>query len=457
MSDTLDTAEASLVTESDQPGAPDSDERSRWWIVVGLFGLLGFGLAIAATVIRLPYLVLEPGGTFTTEEYIEADGIDLHPNPDGEVRFVTVTQRRLSPAGWVVSSLQDSDEIFHEEELLRGRTIEEQREENAALMLSSQNNAVAAALIHLGFEVSRPNGPVVDRVVEGGMVDGQIGVNDVIASIDGVALETADELWDVLTEASGPLEVGVRAPDGAIRTLTLTPTDDTSAFLGIQHGGATAPIDGALVDATVDGGPVEDLLAGGDVIVELDGVTITSFEDVVNALRSRRSGDVVTVVAVRDATGTPTEISGEIELGVRPYERIGLSRVFTQFVDEELPFDVDITTEDIGGPSAGLAFTLTVLDVLTPGDLTGDSEIVVTGTIDRAGNVGPIGGVHQKAFAARDAGADLFIVPAANLDEAEAAVDDLRIEAVATLADALELIGEFGGNAADLPTADALT
>ncbi len=445
---------SSGVVASDEEFEP----RSRWWMVYGVFAVLGLAAGIAATVVRLPYLVLEPGSTFTTEEFIAADGIELYPNPDGEVRFVTVTQRRLSPIGYLWSSFQDSDEIFHEDELLRGRTIEQQREENAQLMLSSQNSAVAAALIELGFTVSRPNGPVVDRVVDGGQLDGVVGVNDIVAAIDGAPLSTADELWDAATAATGTVELLVRSPDGTETAVEVEVTDDTSAFLGIQHGGGDSPsVPGALIDDVVAGGPAEELLSGGDVITALDGETIGSFEDIVNALRSRRSGEAIEVVAVREVDGEATEVTGEVVLGTRPFERLGLSNVLTQFVDEDLPFDVDITTEDIGGPSAGLAFTLTVLDLLTPGDLTGESEIVVTGTIDRNGNVGPIGGVHQKAFAARDAGADVFIVPSANVETARAAVDDVRIEPVDTLAQALELIAELGGNAGDLPTADELT
>ena len=72
--------------------------------------------------------------------------------------------------------------------------------------------------------------------------------------------------------------------------------------------------------------------------------------------------------------------------------------------------------------------------------------------MNRDGSVGAIGGVHQKAFAARDADAAVFLVPSANLDEARAAVDDLRIEPVDTLADALAIIGELGGNVDELPT-----
>ena len=142
---------------------------------------------------------------------------------------------------------------------------------------------------------------------------------------------------------------------------------------------------------------------------------------------------------------------------MRALERAGVLAADTQFRDADLPFDVGFTTENVGGPSAGLAFSLTVLDVLTEGDLAGGANIVVTGSIDRNGNVGRVGGLHQKSFAALDDDADIFIVPEGNLEEAQAAVSEgLRIEGVSTLAEALELIAEFGGNAGELPTDGSL-
>ena len=83
--------------------------------------------------------------------------------------------------------------------------------------------------------------------------------------------------------------------------------------------------------------------------------------------------------------------------------------VFPHF---DFPVKVAVDTAGIGGPSAGLAMTLAILDDLTPGDLTGGKRVAVTGTIDPEGNVGEIGGIEQKAVAAQAAGAQLFIVPA---------------------------------------------
>lgn len=415
---------------------------------------IGLVAGVASFMIRLPYLALEPGNTFETEEYVVVEGAEAYMSP-GEVSFVTVTQRRLTPMDWVISKLQSSDDIFHEDELLQGRTFDEQREENAQLMLSSQNSAIAAALAELGFETAEPAGVVLIDVVEGGPLDGVLARNDVITQIDGEPILTQEQLFDLLTDK--PLDATVvllaGRPGAEPQEISVPLTTDTAAFIGIMRD-ATSPAaeSGAMVDGVIEGGAVDGLLVPGDRIVSLDGDMIDSFESLVAALAEMRSGDVVSLEAVRSENGTETVVSGTITLGMRTLERVGIANAATQLRDTELPFEVGFTTEDIGGPSAGLAFTLTVLDVLTDGDLTGGANIVVTGTIDRDGNVGPIGGVKQKAFAAKEAGADVFIVPAGNLEAAELAVGDLRIEPASTLDEALAIIAGFGGNAGSLPT-----
>ena len=123
----------------------------------------------------------------------------------------------------------------------------------------------------------------------------------------------------------------------------------------------------------------------------------------------------------------------------------------------------------VGGPSAGLAFTLAILDQLTPGELTGGAQVAVTGTIGIDGSVGAVGGVPQKTAAVRDLGIEYFIVPTALGEEQiadleERAGDALEIIPVATLdealcvsswlsrnADGLRLVASEGLYASQLP------
>ncbi len=454
MSDAVKSA-PTVANGVDYYGAPTPEEGSSVGRkLLGVCFFLGLLAAVAAVVIEIPYFSLEPGNTFETEDFVAVEGTASYES-EGEVFFVTVTQRRLTPISWLFSSLRDSDEIFHEDLILGDQTIDQQREENAQLMLTSQNNAVAAALDHLGYETAVPAGVVIIDVVEGGQLDGVLSRNDVISQVNGQDITQARELFDLLSATeSGTVELVAARPGTEPRTIEVELTNDTRGFLGVA--GGEDPVGegaGAFLSEIIEGGASDGSLAPGDRIIGFEGAPVASFDELIEPLINRRAGDTVEVVVQRG----DEQLTFDINLGVRALERAGIFNADTQFRDAELPFDVGFTTEDVGGPSAGLAFSLTVLDVLTEGDLTGGANVVVTGSIDRVGNVGRVGGLHQKAFAALDDDADVFIVPAGNVDEARAAVgEDLRIEPVATLDEALAIIAEFGGNAGELPTDGSL-
>ena len=80
-------------------------------------------------------------------------------------------------------------------------------------------------------------------------------------------------------------------------------------------------------------------------------------------------------------------------------------------LDWHFPIDVTVHTSDIGGPSAGLAMTLGIMDKLTSGRLTGNRIVAATGTMDQYGNIGDVGGVAEKTVAVERAGATVFFVP----------------------------------------------
>jgi PDZ domain-containing protein len=116
----------------------------------------------------------------------------------------------------------------------------------------------------------------------------------------------------------------------------------------------------------------------------------------------------------------------------------------------EVPFEVDIDTDSIGGPSAGLAFTLSLLDELTPGALAGNVKVATTGTIDEDGNVGAIGALHQKAVAVKASGAKVFLVPATQTEEEIAdakavAGKSFAVIPVKNLDEALKALQKYGG------------
>jgi len=115
-------------------------------------------------------------------------------------------------------------------------------------------------------------------------------------------------------------------------------------------------------------------------------------------------------------------------------------------VHYDFPASVSIDTANIGGPSAGLAMTLTLIDQLSRGSLTGHRSIAATGTIDIAGNVGDVGGVAEKTVAVQRAGAKYFLVPEIEVATARAAAEPgLKIIGVTTLAQALHALRSIGG------------
>lgn len=210
--------------------------------------------------------------------------------------------------------------------------------------------------------------------------------------------------------------------------------------------------------------PADVFLDPGDQIISVEGTPIVTREDLTEALADFGPGDVAEFTVRREAPTTGetgdagVEQTGDVELIANPDDPsrsfIGIELADTAQVN--LPFEIDIETGSIGGPSAGLAFTLTLLDALTPGELTGGKRVAVTGTIDIRGNVGPIGGIRQKSVAVKQQGADLFIVPAGqspeDLDAVRRTLGADRVAVVANLDEALAALAAVGGNALELGT-----
>ncbi|MHA7142316.1 MULTISPECIES: YlbL family protein [unclassified Arthrobacter] len=203
---------------------------------------------------------------------------------------------------------------------------------------------------------------------------------------------------------------------------------------------------GLIEDAAATG-----ILEEGDVITSVDGTDITNIGVLRESLNAA-NGDSVDLGLLRDGgevteAVTPKESEGgDFQLGV------GLVANFT------FPFDITIALDNVGGPSAGSMFALGIVDLLTEGELTGGKHFAGTGTIDSAGQVGPIGGIRQKLAGARQAGAEVFLAPAANCNEVVGYVPDgLQVVRVETLDDAAEAVRTLGAgeDGSALPTCEA--
>jgi PDZ domain-containing protein len=204
---------------------------------------------------------------------------------------------------------------------------------------------------------------------------------------------------------------------------------------------------GALVIETVPDSAANGVLLANDVIIEMDGSTVAFRDDIIGDLSDAQIGDLVEMVIER-----PVDESTD------DFEELNVDLVLGQHVDDptrpmigvlldnnepivEFPVEVIIDSQNIGGPSAGMMFTLQIMDQLTEGEITHGDRIAGTGTIARDGTVGSIGGVKQKVFGAIDAGARAVLVPAGNFDDAvEAAGDDIEVVRVETIEDAVAFL-----------------
>lgn len=211
---------------------------------------------------------------------------------------------------------------------------------------------------------------------------------------------------------------------------------------------------GALVTSVVEGAAADGVLRSNDVVVGVNGAKIEFSDDAVRVIGALKPGDTVQLDIRRPTDESATEFEDlalELTLGVF----IGVDDSGNEVVDDDrgmvgvllsnfnvetiLPVHVEIDSQNIGGPSAGLMFTLEIINQLTDEDMTRGHVIAGTGTIARDGTVGPIGGVRQKVFGAIDAGAEFVLVPKANFaDAADAAGDDILVVSIAVIEDALE-------------------
>jgi PDZ domain-containing protein len=191
---------------------------------------------------------------------------------------------------------------------------------------------------------------------------------------------------------------------------------------------------GALVELVGTDCPADGRLFPGDQIVRIDGEQVDS---------SQEASRLIDGVPVGEPIGFHVEADGEVH-------DVRVTRGACPGVDEpaigivlvdSFPFQITIESGDVGGPSAGLMWAVGLYDLLTPGDLTRGRTIAGTGTIDLEGRVGPIGGIVDKVVAARDAHADVMLVPRADFHELrDVDMGDLTLIPVSTFDEAVKAL-----------------
>ncbi|WP_025157160.1 YlbL family protein [Leifsonia aquatica] len=375
----------SLFTDDEhavpQPQQSPSIRPSRRFIVGWVAVLAAFALTLVLALAPAPYVIEIPGPVFNTlgtdqevgaeksadaKELITIPGQKTYETSGSlDLLTVSVVGNPDSRPSWfeiVTSWFQPSRAVLPIDSVFPpGTTTEQSNAENAALMVDSQQDAVAAALNELGYDF--PQAVVVKQLITGTPAAKTLREGDEITSVDGTAVKSVQALRDAI------------AANGT----------DKEAQIGVLRDGASSTV----------------------------GIT-------------------------------PVDSGGRAVLG------IGAGMDYT------FPFDVKIQLDNVGGPSAGQMFALGIIDKLTPGELTGGKRIAGTGTIDNAGNIGAIGGIRQKMFAARDQGkAQYFLAPASNCNEVTGHIPSgLTVFAVKTLSDSLAVLKAVstGAATAGLPT-----
>lgn len=335
-----------------------------------LYMIILFVIVFFLSFYKLDYYIMKPGSAYNVSEFVTVE--DGDKNHEGTMSLMTVAMAQATPLTYAVSYFSEYEEVFKEEEV---RQEEEDEEEYSVrqlkLMSDSQFNALYVAFqkANLPYTIEY-HGVTVLNVLAEGAADGELEPGDEIVEIDGVMIEKAQELTEILSAKK----------------------EDESVELVIDR-------DDKLLDRTIKLKP----------------------------------------------------IPGSEKVG------IGITYSESKLIKTEPNVKVDADT--IGGPSAGLMFTLEILNQLLDDDLTKGYSIAGTGEMNEDGTVGRIGGIEKKVVAADRDGVEIFFAPDDEITDAmlqinphlksnyDAAVEtaekidtDMEIVPVKTIDDALDYI-----------------
>jgi PDZ domain-containing protein len=370
------------------PGPPVRRHRVLGIVLSVLFGIVVV-VIVAGFLIHLPYVIISPGSaTPLDSQVVQIKGAPTYTDTSGNVRFLTVQVSTREPNVWRV---------------------------------------VAAWL--------DPDRDVEDR-----------------ETVQGCLTDTANRQYN---------------------SELMDQSQNDAKYVALTRLGYTVPVNPVQIRVVevCRGVPAFQKLETGDQILAIDGKDVAVGSDVAAAVQAHHPGDRVTITYDRNGvTRTATITAGRFHkvgsgptaqqtcVPVEPSDSesksgtacIGSSS--QEFVTYQFPVDITINTQLVGGPSAGLAFTLAIIDDLTPGSLTGGKQVAVTGTIDPDGNVGPVGGVEQKAITARTNGVQLMIVPKSEVADARRGAGDVRVVGVDNVEQALDALQRAGGSVVPPPS-----
>lgn len=326
--------------------------------------------------------------------------------------------------------------------------------------------AAAGTFVHPAYVIFRP-GPVYDTL---GSIDGTpvIEVRNAptydasgdlffttVAVFGGPDHEITlwDYVWARAQSGSDVRPLEEVYPSGTTRqqiqeqtAVQMASAQDEAKAVALRATGRAVP-ETISVTGVLPGGPSEGVLKKGDQLLSLGGIPVSNVVALRKAIQAAPEGGKLALVVTRDGAQVPLEVGTTVTDGRRVIG-VGLK------VDFHYPVDVTIHAGSIGGPSAGLMFSLGLYDKLTPGPLTGGARIAGTGTIADDGAVGPIGGIQHKMAGAREGDkADWFLAPQDNCSDVRGNTPGgLRVVRVASFDEAKRAVEEIAaGRGATLP------
>jgi Lon-like protease len=402
-------AEAAPSAQADEAGGGGRDASGprapfRWKKRHTLLAILAV-IVIAAVIsafIQLPYYAITPGSAPNVATLIAIPKADRHSHR-GSVLLVYVEITPMRAIEYPFFWLDPNASILPSGAVLGVETPAQYNTEGEIDMATAQQAATVVALKELGYKVPvTAVGALIYGILPGSPASSSLQVGDVIDAVNGKPVSRYLDLQNRLEglRPYSPVTLGVFAyPAGKKHTVTLR-----MGVFRIEGKGSSA----SLV-----------------CLPQGQGTNL----------------QIATFVTVRE--GKPHAVAC---LGIYPQGSGGPTVDGTAFRIGKLPINVNLSSEGIVGPSAGLAFTLGLMQELDPADLTGGLKVAATGTMSIDGTVGDVGAVAQKTIAVGGAGATVFFVPKQEYSVAKSkAGPHLRIYAVSSISQVISILKSLGG------------
>ena len=314
----------------------------------------------------------------------------------------------------------------------------------------------SAALIPTDYYFMSP-GPPYQWEIEYGDIDNYLFEGNLFQLT--VRRDEANALiyaWSLVNESYDLYPREVILPDGVspkelteISIQNMRTSENVAIAVALKYLGYEIDTkgDGVAVVGILDDSPVKDKLKKGDLLNSINNIEIFSATEFISTLRTYTIGETVSIGLLREVDGAKeqmyieTTLIEHVEYKGEPMVGFLATTINERF---DFPFEIDIKTGNVGGPSAGLMMALNVYNNLIPKDITNSMIVAGTGTIEIDGSVGPVGGIKQKIIAAKRASAELILVPVANFEEAKPFEDDkTAIVAVDSFDEALSVISQY--------------